>query len=98
MDAIAHRATLYESFAVLQSELARRLDVVLPNEPATRAAWAEGVFAPLTNYTTSQLLAAGLDLRQPQGLKQPLTPAQQEKVRDHFESLARAFRAGSAAR
>ena len=98
MDAIAHRSNLYESFAVLQSELARRLDVVIPTEPATRAAWAEGVFSPLTAYTTSQLLAAGLDVRQPQGLKQPLTSAQQEIVRDHFERLARAFRAVLAAR
>ena len=98
MDAIARRSNLYESFAVLQSELARRLDVVIPTEPATRAAWAEGVFSPLTAYTTSQLLAAGLDVRQPQGLKQPLTSAQQEIVRDHFERLARAFRAVLAAR
>ncbi len=98
MDAIAHRSNLYESFAALQSELARRLDVVIPTEPATRAAWAEGVFTPLTAYTSSQLLAAGLDLRQPQGLKQPLTSAQQEIVRDHFERLARAFRAVLAAR
>jgi hypothetical protein len=98
MDAIAHRATLYESFAVLQSELARRLDVVIPAEPATRAAWAEGVFSPLTAYTTSQLLAAGLDIRQPQGLIQPLTAAQQEAVREHFDRLARAFRAVPAPR
>jgi hypothetical protein len=98
MDAIAHRATLYESFAALQSELARRLDVVIPAEPATRAAWADGVFTPLTAYTTSRLLSAGLDVRQPQGLKQPLTSVQQEIVRDHFERMARAFRAVLAAR
>ena len=46
MDAIAHRSSLYESFAALQSELARRLDVVLPNEPAARAAWSEGFSPP----------------------------------------------------
>jgi hypothetical protein len=98
MEAIARRATLYGSFADLQSELARRLELLIPTEPAKRTAWAVGVFAPLTAYTTSQLLAAGVDVRQPQGLNQPLTPAQQAKVHDHFERLARAFRAGSAVR
>jgi hypothetical protein len=98
MDAIAQRATLYESFAALQSELARRLDVVLPTEPVTRAAWSEGVFSPLTAWTTARLLAAGLDVREAQGLTKPLTFAQREVVSDHFEGLARAFRAVSAAR
>jgi hypothetical protein len=98
LEAVAHRATLYESFGMLQSELARRLDVVLPAEPASRTAWAEGVFSPLAAYTTGQLLASGLDVRQPQGLRQPLTDAQKERVRDHFERLARAFRAALATR
>ena len=98
MEAIARRATLYESFADLQSELARRLDLLIPTEPSARTAWAVGVFTPLTAYTTSQLSVAGMDVRQTQGLSQPLTTAQREKVRDHFERLARAFRAGAAAR
>jgi hypothetical protein len=98
LDAIAHRARLYESFAMLQSELSRRLDVVLPAEPSNRNAWAEGVFTPLATYTTGQLLAAGLDVRQAQGVTQPLTDSQKAKVRDHFERLARAFRAALATR
>jgi hypothetical protein len=98
MEAIAQRANLYESFASLQSEMARRLDVVIPTEPSIRAAWIEGVFAPLTASTTGHLVAAGLDVRQPQVLTQPMTAAQQEIVRKHFERLARAFRAGLAAR
>jgi hypothetical protein len=98
MEAIAHRATLYESFAMLQSELARRLDIVIPSEPSIRVAWAEGVFSPLTTYTASELLAAGLDVRQAQGLNQPLSRGQQEKIREHFERLARVFRAILAAR
>ena len=98
MEAISRRATLYESFAVLQSELARRLDVLIPTEPAQREAWAVGVFGPLTASTTSQLLAAGVDVRLPQGLNNPLTPAQQAKVREHFERLARAFRAAATTR
>jgi hypothetical protein len=93
MDAVAQRASLYESFASLQSELARRLDVVIPADPAVRAAWTDGVFSPLSAYSAGQLLAVGLDVRQPQGLEQPLTAAQRDRLRDHFERLARAFRA-----
>jgi hypothetical protein len=98
MEAISWRANLYESFAALQSELARRLDVLIPTEPSQREAWAVGVFGPLTASTTSQLLAVGVDVRQPQGLTHPLTPAQKAKVRDHFERLARAFRAAATTR
>jgi len=98
MEAVAERATLYECFAVLQDELTRRLDVVLPAEPAQRTIWTEGVFTPLTSYTAGCFLAAGLDLRQPQGLRQTLTPAQKEQLRDHFQRLARSFRAVTASR
>ncbi len=98
MEAIAGRASLYSSFAVLQNELARRLDVVVPADPAIRTAWNAGVFNPLTSYTTGCLLAAGLDARQPQGMQQPLSADQRERVREHFQSLARAFRAAVASR
>ena len=98
MEAVAERATLYECFAVLQDELTRRLDVVLPAEPAQRTIWTEGVFTPLTTYTAGYFLAAGLDLRQPQGLRQTLTLAQKEQLRDHFQRLARSFRAVTASR
>jgi hypothetical protein len=96
MEAVAERAALYECFAVLQDELRRRLDVVIPAEPAQRTLWTDGVFTPLTTYTTGYFLAAGLDLRQPQGLRQTLTPAQKEHLRDHFQRLARSFRAVTA--
>jgi len=98
MEAVAERATLYECFAVLQDELRRRLDVVIPTDPAQRTIWSEGVFTPLTNFTAGHLLAAGLDLRQPQGLRQTLTSAQKEQLRDHFQRLARSFRAVTASR
>jgi hypothetical protein len=83
---------------VLQEELGRRLDVVIPSEPAQRAAWSQQVFAPLTALTASELLAAGVDLRDPRGAGQPLSAAQQDRLRDHFHKLARAFRAGTTSR
>ena len=77
LDAIAHRR-LYESFAMLQSELAHGW-TWSSRLTSPRAAWVEGVFSPLEAYTTSQLLAAGLDVRQPQGIAQPLTSPRKRK-------------------
>jgi hypothetical protein len=98
LEAIAERAALYSSFGSLQNELSRRLDIVVPTDPAQRASWIQGVFLPLTAVTAGELLATGLDIRIPQGVHQPLTPAQQDRVRDHFQKLARAFRAMTTAR
>ena len=66
LESISERATLYPSFDYLLSELSRRLDVVIPVDPAQRADWNQGIFAPLTAYTASQLLTAGINLGQPQ--------------------------------
>jgi hypothetical protein len=98
MDAISERAGLYDSFAVLQQELARRLERVVPTDAADRAAWNQEVFSPLTAYTISELLGAGMDVRRPQGLQQPLAAGQQERLREHFQKLARAFRAAGVSR
>ena len=92
-EAIAGRADLYTSFAELQDELRRRLDVVIPADPLQRQAWVSSVFQPLTVSTTSQLAAAGLDLHSPQTLSRPFTPEQRQGVRSHFLMLARGFRA-----
>jgi hypothetical protein len=98
MKAIADRSSFYTSFLELQSELTRRLDVVIPSDPSQRAAWSQGIFQPLSTYTAAEILASGLDLRQPQALRQPLTAAQRKRVGEHFQKVARAFRADRAAR
>ena len=98
MEAIAQRTKLYESFGMLQSELVRRLDVVIPTEPSQRSAWMDGVFSPLSNEVVGRLLSGGLDLRQPQGQAQPLTTAQQDQLCYQFEKFARSFRAITASR
>jgi hypothetical protein len=95
LQAISDRATLYGSFGELQSELVRRLEAVIPNEPTQRAVWNEGIFGPLTIYTINQLLASGLDVRQPAGLERALTATQQTRLQNHFQSLAQLFRAAA---
>jgi hypothetical protein len=98
MRSIADRAKLYSCFQELQSELTRRLDVVIPTDPAQRQMWVRTIFEPLGTYTAAELLPFGLDLRQPRSLQQPLNPSQQERIGEHFEKVARAFRADRMAR
>ncbi|MDG3007788.1 hypothetical protein [Paludisphaera mucosa] len=97
-DAIAARASLYTSFGELSAEMMRRLDEIVPTDPNWRQFWSQGIFAPLTQHLVSEMLAAGLDLRSPQGQGQALAPAQQERLERLFASYAREFRSRSQAR
>jgi hypothetical protein len=98
LDAICERCSLYASFAELQSELSRRLDGVIPTDPSQRAAWIQNVFLPLTSLTASELLTGGVDIRVRAGIEQVLTPAQQERIRNYLQKMAKAFRAFAASR
>lgn len=91
-EAIAGRATLYTSFSQLQSELARRMDVVVPTEPATRNRWSSQVFVPLSQITAAEMMAAGIDLRVPSASDRPLESSQRERIGAFYRSLAVAFR------
>jgi hypothetical protein len=91
-EAIAGRASLYTSFSQLQSELTRRLDVIVPLDPSARNQWSSQVFVPLSQMTASELLAAGIDLRVPSSSDRPLEPAQRERIGAFYRSLAVAFR------
>ncbi len=95
MESVAQRSSLYSSFASLQNEMSRRLDVVIPNDSFTREAWTRTVLIPLSAYTGTELAAVGLDVRPSQGNAPAMTPVQRECVRGHFSKLARAFRAVS---
>ncbi|WP_165246728.1 hypothetical protein [Paludisphaera soli] len=97
-DAIAARASLYTNFEELAAEMTRRLDGVVPADPSWRQYWSQGIFAPLTQHLTSEMLAAGLDLRAPQGRTQPLAQAQQERLERLFSAYAREFRSKALAR
>lgn len=97
-DAIAGRASLYTSFDELSAEMMRRLDAVVPADPAWRRYWSEAVFAPLTEHLAAEMLAAGLDLRDPRGRAAPLAQAHRERLERLLASYAREFRARSQAR
>jgi hypothetical protein len=94
-ESIAERATLYTSFAELSSEVMRRLDAAIPKDANSRLLWGQGVFAPLTQYTTLEMRLAGLDLSSPQGLYQELNAAQKDKLRVLFDRYSKEFRSRS---
>lgn len=88
-DDCAARVDLYRCYDELFSELSRRLDGVVPREPATRAIWLERVFLPLTDRLADEIRPTGLDLRQPAGRAVALTEAQKRRLADTFHALAR---------
>ena len=73
----------------------RRLDEAIPKDSNSRLLWGQGVFAPLTQYTASEMRLAGLELGSPQGLYQELNATQKEKLRVLFGRYSREFRSRS---
>jgi hypothetical protein len=89
--AVAERAPLYSTYAQLQSELVRRLDVVVPPEPLVRAAWTNSVFLPMSQIATIELARIGVDVR-PEFADRTLEPAQRERLQELYRGLADACR------
>jgi len=96
--AVSERAALYSTFAELTSEMTRRLDGIVPADPNSRQLWAQNVFAPLTQHTTAEMFAMGVDLRFPQNHQQPLNASQKEKLRNLFHTYSLEFRSRTQAR
>ena len=94
-EALAGRIDLYRTYSDLFSEMSRRLEIFVPQDPARRAAWVQQLFTPLTARLVDQLRAEGLDLTRADGPATPLTPAQKSRLADLFLALARGFRAAS---
>ncbi|MFO0958581.1 MAG: hypothetical protein U0800_14325 [Isosphaeraceae bacterium] len=97
-EALSERAPLYSTFNELTVEMARRLDAVIPPEPIARQTWSQAMFTPLSQLTTAEMLAVGVDLRLPQGHGQPLTQAQRDRLQALFRDYARAFRSRTTVR
>lgn len=97
-DEIASRVDLYESYDELFSELARRLDEVVPNEPARRQPWLDRLFVPLTAHLVETMRPVGLDLGTPSGRNASMTDAQRDRLAEQFRELAEGFRGQSPGR
>ena len=90
LESVSDRAPLYTSYGELHSELTRRLDVIVPADRALRGIWTNQVFLPLSQLTTAELAAAGID---PRDEGRPLDRVQKERLQTIYQSLAGAFRA-----
>jgi hypothetical protein len=97
-DQIADRMDLYQSYTEMFSEMSRRLETIVPTEPAWRGLWMERIFTPLTGKLVERLIPEGLDLRRPEGLSAELTSAQRARLAEQFREIAEGFRATLPAR
>jgi hypothetical protein len=93
---VAQRTPLFESYAVLHQDLTRKLEEVVPQEPAEREQWNERLFSPLMARIVERMRVEGLDLASPTGLTAPLDEPRKHELAELFGSIAEGFRAGSA--
>ena len=89
---VGSRVDLYENYAELYAELARRLEPILPAGGPRRQMWNDRVFAPLTAFVVEGMRDDGLDLLQPEGLQTPLSDEQRERLAAQFREMAAGFR------
>jgi hypothetical protein len=91
-EGISERMDLYRSFSDVYSEMTRRLEAIVPQDPGHRAVWNERLFTPLSGRLVAALLAEGLDLRVPSGQSAPLSAGQRARLADLYRAMAEGFR------
>jgi hypothetical protein len=94
----ADRVDLYETYADAFSEMSRRLESILPQEPAQRNRWIERLFQPLTVRVIQVMQTEGLDLRVPEGSSIPLSAAQKAALAEQFRLMAEGLRSAKGIR
>lgn len=92
-DGVADRMDLYRSYAEAYSELSRRLETLLPSDPARRGLWDDRLFNPLTARLVDGMRTEGLDFRRPEAQTAPLTSGQRARLAEIFRAMSRGFRA-----
>lgn len=97
-DGTADRMDLYQSYAETFNEVSRRLEGVVPPDPAVRGAWSDRLFTPLTTRLIERMLPDGLDLRRAEGQNAELTLGQRARMAELFREVAEGFRAAKSSR
>lgn len=90
---IADRIDLYGSYNDLLSEFTRRLETIVPEDPALRGLWNERLFSPLTAGLLAKVRAAGLDLSQADARAARLSFGQKASLAEEFRNTSSGFRA-----
>jgi hypothetical protein len=94
-DNIAGRIGLYRSYEEAFSEMSRRLDAIVPQEPARRAIWIERLFVPVTSRLVEEMRKEGLDLSSATGRAAPMTETQRSRMADVFRAIGEGAKAAS---
>src|SRR5262249_12921203 len=88
----ADRMELYENYADTFAEMSRRLEPILPDDPAQRNRWNRRLFEPLSGRVVEVMRSEGLDLRLPESQTLPLTASQRALLADQFRLIAEGLR------
>jgi hypothetical protein len=94
-DNIAGRIGLYRSYEEAFSEMSRRLDAIVPQEPTRRAIWIERLFVPVTSRLVEEMRKEGLDLSSATGRAATMTEAQRTRMADVFRAIGEGAKAAS---
>lgn len=94
-DAIAGRMGLYRTYEEAFSEMSRRLDAIVPQDPARRAIWIEKLFGPVTSRLVEEMRKEGLDLSTAPGRAASLTEAQRSRMAEVFRAISEGAKAVS---
>jgi hypothetical protein len=96
-DGVAGRMNLFRSYDEAYSEISRRLDAIVPQDPAIRSRWIERLFAPITSRMVEEVRKAGLDLSTESGRAAALNEAQRARMIEIFRAVGDGSRAVSRA-
>ena len=92
---VAAKLDLYRTYNDAFSELSRRLDSLIPADPARRGAWISQVFGPATTRLVDELRKEGLDLAGAAGRDAPMTESQRRRMAEVFRAIGEGARAAS---
>lgn len=91
-EGVASRIDLYGSFAEAFSEMAKRLETVIPAASPARPGWDRDLFTPLTNRLVLGLRPEGVDLARVESHAAPMTAAQKKRLAELLREMAAGFR------
>jgi hypothetical protein len=86
---LAGRMELYQNYYEIYTELSRRLDTFVPQDPGLRNLWSQRVFSPLTANLIEQMRVVGLDLSRTDAAGLPLTEPQKYRLAEFYRVLAK---------
>jgi len=91
-EGLADRMELFENYGEIYSELSRRLDTFIPQDPSMRALWIQKLFSPLTMSMVDHMRAVGLDMTRADAQILPLTAPQKNRFGEFYRLAAKSCR------